>query len=42
MGQYEYYTTLLAFILNLVGTSIAIGLGAALIWYCWCFARFFK
>lgn len=42
MSQYEYYTTLLAFILNLAGLAISIGLGAALIWYYWNFARFFE
>ena len=42
MTQYEYYATLLAFTLNLAGIAISIGLGAALIWYYWCFARFFK
>ena len=42
MTQFEYYTTLLAFILNLAGVAIAVGLGAALIWHYWCFARFFK
>lgn len=42
MTQAEYYTTLLVFTLNLAGTAIAVGLGAALVWYFWTFARYFK
>jgi len=42
MTQTEYYTNLLVFTLNLAGLAIAIGLGATLVWYYWCFARFFK
>ena len=42
MTQYEYYTTLLAFALNLAGFAIGIGLGAALVWYWWTFLRYFR
>ena len=42
MTQTEYYTTLLAFILNLAGVAISIGLGCALVWYWWNFGRFFR
>lgn len=42
MTQAEYYTALLAFVLQSVGLAISVGLAAALIWYWWAFGCYFQ